>query len=106
MSLEYYLGIAIGILVIVLLGLALKGGQRTREVVRHNGNGTDQLVKQLSRIADSLEILVAHLKLSPPIEKLSVSLQNAAVEPSDADQGKIEQPSASERHINLSMFGR
>jgi hypothetical protein len=100
---EYYLGITIAVILIVLLGLLLQRWLGTRYVVLHKSTGTDQLANQLSRIADSLEILVVHLGASPRIEKPSVPLQNA-VEPSDKDQRKIDQPT--EHHVNLSMFGR
>jgi hypothetical protein len=103
MPAEYYLGITIAAMLIVLLGLLLQRWLGTRYVVLHKSSGTDQLAKQLSRIADSLEILVVHLGASPRIEKPSVPLQNA-VEPSDKDQRKIDQPT--QHHVNLSMFGR
>jgi hypothetical protein len=103
---EYYLGIAIAVILIVLLGSLLRRWLGTRSVVRHKkSSGTDQVANQLSRIADSLERLVAHLEPSPPVEKPPVPLQNA-VEPSNTDQRKIDEPSKRERHINLSMFGR
>jgi hypothetical protein len=100
---EYYLGITIAVIPIVLLGLLLHRWLGTRHVVLHRSSGKDQLANQLSRIADSLEILVVHLGASPSIEKPSVPLQNVA-EPSDKDQRKIDQPT--EHHVNLSMFGR
>jgi hypothetical protein len=128
MPTEYYVGIAIGIIVIVLLGLLLKPRRGTRPVIQQKSIETDQLAKQLSRIADSLEILVAHLGASPPAEKPSaanspvvnppvvkaqiekppteepsVPLQNAP-EPSGPDEVKTDQPP--ERHVRLSMFGR
>ena len=103
---EYYLGIAIAVILIVLLGSLLRRWLGTGHVARHRtSTGTDQVANQLSRIADSLEILVAHLKPSTPIEKPPVPLQNA-VEPSDPEQRKVDQPSESQRHISLSMFGR
>ena len=103
---EYYLGIAIAVILIVLLGSLLQRWLGTRHVARHRtSSGTDQVATQLSRIADSLEILVAHLEPSPPFENPPVPLQSA-VEPSDTEQRKIDQPIESQRHINLSMFGR
>lgn len=123
MPTEYYVGIAIAIIVIVLLGLLLKPRRGTRPVVQQKSIDADQLAKQLSRIADSLEILVAHLGASAPVEKPlaanppvvkgqiekqpaeepSAPLQNAP-EPSVPAEEKTEQPP--ERHVRLSMFGR
>ena len=127
---EYYFGIVIAIILIVLLGLLLKPGLGTRRAVQRNSSDKDQLANQLSRIADSLEKLVAHLgaahlEASPPAEKPAVPLQKA-LERSDTEEKKIEQPSASEprvnepqveqpseserhakeAHVSLSMFGR
>jgi hypothetical protein len=123
MPTEYYVGIAIAIIVIVLLGLLLKPRRGTRPVAHQKSIDADQLAKQLSRIADSLEILVAHLGALPPAEKPSaanppvvkaqiekqpteepsVPLQNAP-EPSNQDAEKTDPPP--ERHVRLSMFGR
>jgi hypothetical protein len=123
MPTEYYFGIAIAIIVIVLLSSLLKPRRSTRPVIRQKSIDTDQLANQLSRIANSLEVLVAHIGASSstekpparnspieeqptekqPIEKPSVPLQSPS-EPSDTDQGKTDKPT--ERHIRLSMFGR
>jgi hypothetical protein len=105
----------------------LKPRRGTRPVVQQKSVDTDQLAKQLSRIADSLEILVARFGASPPAEKPSaanppvvkaqiekqpeerpneepsVPLQNVP-EPSDPDEAKTDQQP--ERHVRLSMFGR
>jgi hypothetical protein len=127
MPTEYYVGIAIGLVVVVLLGLLLKPRRSARPAVQQRSSGTDPLIKQLSRIADSLEILVAHSGASPSPEKpLAVNpaaeippteMQpmekqteepavppRSASAPSDRDEGKADQPP--ERHVRLSMFGR
>ena len=128
MPTEYYIGIAIALILICLLGLLIKPARNTRRVVQQKPLDSDQLANQLSRIADSLEILVARLGASPPADKLpiekaltetstaekppvekptieepSVPVENA-VEPADANQEKLDQPV--ERHVRLSMFGR
>jgi hypothetical protein len=110
---EYYLGIAVAAILVVLLGMFLQRWLGTRFVVLHKSSGTDQLANQLLRIADSLEKLVAHLEASPPTEKSpvdkppverpSIPLQ-AAPQPNEADQKAVDQPV--ERHVRLSMFGR
>jgi hypothetical protein len=114
---EYYLGIGIAAMLVVLLGMFLQRWLGTRFVVLHKSSGTDQLANQLSRIADSLEKLVVHLGVSPPTEKLPVEklpveklpiekpppLQGAP-QPSEADQKKVDQNA--ESHVSLSMFGR
>jgi hypothetical protein len=69
---EYYLGIGIAAVPVVLLGMFLERWLGRRFVVLHKSSGTDQLANQLSRIADSLEKLVVHLGVSPPTEKLHV----------------------------------
>ncbi len=133
MPTEYYIGIAIALILICLLGLLIKPVRNTRRVVQQTPIDSDQLANQLSRIADSLEILVARLGALPPADKLpiekpltetsiaekppvekppiekpdieqpSVPVENA-VEPADANQEKLDQPV--ERHVRLSMFGR
>jgi hypothetical protein len=105
---EYYLGIGIAAMLVVLLGMFLQRWLGTRFVVLHKSSGTDQLANQLSRIADSLEKLVVHLGVSPPTEKLpvekpSIPLQSAP-QPSEADQKMVDQ--TAESHVSLSMFGR
>ena len=110
---EYYLGIGIAAMLVVLLGMFLQRWLGTRFVVLHKSSGTDQLANQLSRIADSLEKLAGHLGVSPPTEKLpveepsvekpSIPLQGAP-QPSEADQKKGDQ--TAESHVSLSMFGR
>jgi hypothetical protein len=105
---EYYLGIGIAAMLLVLLGMFLQRWLGTRFVVLHKSSGTDQLANQLSRIADSLEKLVVHLGVSTPTEKSSVKepsipLQSAP-QPSEADSKKVDQNA--ESHVSLSMFGR
>jgi hypothetical protein len=119
---EYYLGIAIAAILVLLLGMFLQRMLGKRYVVLHKSSGTDQLAHQLSRMADSLEKLVVHSEPLPPTEKLpvdkpveqprvdrqpvekpSISLQDAP-QSSEADQNEVEQPA--KRRISLSMFGR
>jgi hypothetical protein len=110
---EYYLGVAIAAILVIVLGMFLQRWLGTRFVVLHKSSGTDQLAHQLSRIADSLEKLVVHLGPSPPTEKLpvdkppvqkpSIPLQGAP-QPSEVDQKQIDQ--SAEHHVSLSMFGR
>ena len=134
MPTEYYIGIAIALILICLLGLLIKPARNTRRVVQQKPLDSDQLANQLSRIADSLEILVARLGSiaacrincrlrsrllrprllkeppieKPPIEKPDIEQPSVpvenAVEPADANQEKLDQPV--ERHVRLSMFGR
>ena len=105
---EYYLGIGIAAVLVVLLGMFLQRWLGRRFVVLHKSSGTDQLANQLSRIADSLEKLVVHLGVSPPTEKLPVERPpiplQGALQPSEADQKKVDQNA--ESHVSLSMFGR
>jgi hypothetical protein len=103
---EYYLGIGIAAMLVVLLDMFLQRWLGMRFVVLHKSSGTDRLTNQLSRIADSLEKLVIHLGVSPPTEKLpiekpSIPLQSAP-HPSEADQKKANQTADS--HVSLSMF--
>ena len=121
---EYYLGIAIAAVLVVLLGMILQRWLRTRFVVLHKSSGTDQLAHQLSRIADSLEKLVLHAGVSemkaeqaktaslpaekpplgkPPVEKPSIPVQSAPP-PHEADQKNADKEAG--RHVSLSMFGR
>ena len=119
---EYYLGIAIAAILVLLLGMFLQRWLGKRYVVLHKSSGTDQLAHQLSRIADSLEKLVVHSGPSPlveklpvdqpveqprvdqsPVEKPSIPLQSAP-QPSEADSKKVDQNA--ESHVSLSMFGR
>jgi hypothetical protein len=136
MPTEYYFGIGIAIIVVVLLGLLLKPGQGRRRIVQHQSAGPDQTAVQLSRIADSLEKLVVHLGASPRAEALPVppppiaeplpTYQEKIDQPSATDQTSIEPPSAVEQtiieppsaadekkkeqpvehRVKLSMFGR
>ena len=128
MPTEYYVGIAIALILICLLGLLIKPTRSARRVVQQNRIDSDQLANQLSRIADSLEILVARLGASPVADKLPIEKQltkepppeklpvekspteeppilvDSAVEPSDTKQETVEPPV--ERHVRLSMFGQ
>ena len=110
---EYYLGIAIAAILVILLGMILQRWLGTRFVVLHKSSGTDQLAHQLSRIADSFEKLVVHLGASPPTEKLPVdkphvekpSMPLQSAPPSDQAAPKKADKEA-DRHVSLSMFGR
>lgn len=100
---EYYLGAAVAVILLVLLGALLRRRHAARQVF-DKSSGTDQLASQLSRIADSLEKLVAHLGTSPPrVEQPSIPLQKPP-EPSATDQEKSGEPKP--QHVSLSMFGR
>jgi hypothetical protein len=119
---EYYLGIAIAAILVILLGMFLQRWLGTRFVVLNKSSGTDQIAHQLSRIADSLEKLAVQSGPSlsteklladkpveqprvdqQPVEKPSIPLQDAP-HSSEADQKEVEQPA--KRRISLSMFGR
>jgi hypothetical protein len=64
---EYYFGIAVAAVLLVLLVSLVRGRQRAaRPVV---SSDTSQLAQQLSRIADSLEKLAVRLEASPPFVK-------------------------------------
>jgi len=94
MPTEYYFGIAIAIIVLVLLGLLLKPGHGRRRIVQHQGTASDQAAIQLSRIADSLEKLVVRLEVLQPIGKPIIQ-ENSAGIPSVETQ-IIETPSMEE----------
>jgi hypothetical protein len=119
---EYYLGIAIAAILVLLLGMFLQRWLGTRFVVLRKSSGTDQLAHQLSRIADSLEKLAVQSGPSPPTEKLPV---DKPVEQPRVDKPPVEKPSIpllsapqpsevgqkkaekeADRHVSLSMFGR
>jgi hypothetical protein len=117
---EYYIGIAIAAILVVLLGMFLQRWLGTRFVVLHKSSGTDQLANQLSRIADSLEKLVVQSGASqvlerkvaeqPAIEKAAVAARKAPEpaqnppEPNASEPPKTEKPA--EHHVSFSMFGR
>jgi hypothetical protein len=133
---EYYVGIAIALILIALLGLLFRPRRDTRRVVQQKHIETDQMATQLSRIADSLEILVAHLGASPSAEKLPVErpvvqerfVEKRAIQEPPAEKLATEEPPIPlenavqtadtndttqgkvdpppERHVRLSMFGR
>ena len=111
-------GIAIAAILVLLLGMFLQRWLGTRFVVLHKSSGTDQLANQLSRIADSLEKLLARSAVSPvveerPIEKVAVPIQKApqptqeATEPAresgqnppPGEPPKTDQPV--ERHVSF-----
>jgi hypothetical protein len=100
---EYYLGAAVAVILLVLLAALLRHRRATQQVLDKSG-GTEQLASQLSRIADALETLVAHLGASSPrVEQPSTPLQKPS-EPSVTNQEKSGEPK--KQHVSLSMFGR
>lgn len=107
MPIEYYVGIAIALILIALLGLLFKPRRGARPVVQQKQVETDQLVKQLSRIADSLEILVGHLGASRPAEKLQAKkpviegrpIENLPVEKSPIQERPTEKLAAEKPSI-------
>jgi hypothetical protein len=107
---EYYIGIAIASVLVLLLGMFLQRWLGTRFVVLHKSSGTDQLANQLSRIADSLEKLVVHSGASPLAEKPAIPVQKAPEptqnppEPGATEPPKTDKPV--EHHVSFSMFGR
>jgi hypothetical protein len=98
MPLEYYLGAAVALILLVLLASLF------RRWLGRRHNSTDQLTNQLSRIADALEKMVVHLGASPPAIAQSSPPPREASNPSDSEQGKSAEPTKS--HVSLSMFGR
>lgn len=65
MPLEYYLGGAVGVIVLILLGMALTGKRSTRRVVVAKNSQNEELTRQVARAADALEALLAHFKAHP-----------------------------------------
>jgi hypothetical protein len=116
---EYYLGAAVAVILLVLLGSFLKGKRVGRREF-DKGNGKDELTNQLSRIADALEAIAAHWQALPfPVEQKAAPLEKApapsapepsasepnAPEPVDTDQENGGEPKK-HRYVSLSMFGR
>jgi hypothetical protein len=79
MPLEYYLGGAVAIIVLVLLVMALTGKRSTRRVLVTKSSENEELTRQVARAADALEALLAHLKAHPV--QVSVTVQQTAVRP-------------------------
>lgn len=65
MPLEYYLGGAVALIVLVLLGMALTGKKSARRVVVAKNADDEDLARQVARAADALEALLAHLRAHP-----------------------------------------
>jgi hypothetical protein len=130
---EYYLGAAVAVIVVILLASFLRG-QRVKQRSLPNGLGSEQLTTQLSRIADSLEAIVAQLRASPlaldqrtaPLEKPltqkltaeKLTAERPPAEKPPAQKPPEEQPSVpaaagaeqsgeqKHHYVTLSMFGR
>jgi hypothetical protein len=119
MPLEYYFGLAVAVVLLVLL-ISLVRGRRTTRRVSDKSEDTSQLTHQLSRIADALEKLVVQSEASPlqpkpvpaPLQKPSeervpqptVSQPTPVPEPTPAEVAKSSEPA--KPHVVLSMFGR
>jgi hypothetical protein len=119
---ELYLG-AIAVAVLLALIVSLLWPRTVSRRVSRKGADTDQLVIQLSRIADSLEKLVIRLGASAPrVEEtpapVPLSSQKVfapeAPTPEKPPQAEVaavgdqQAPPAKPReaHVSLSMFGR
>lgn len=116
---EYYLGAAVAVILLVLLGSFLKRKRVGRREF-DKGNGRDELTNQLSRIADALEAIAAHWQALPSaVEQKAAPLEKApepstpepsASEPSTPEPVGTEQESSGEpkkhHYVSLSMFGR
>ena len=116
---EYYLGAAVAVILLVLLGSFLRGKRVGRREL-DTSTGRDELTKQLSRIADAMEAIATHLRASPsPVAQKAVPLEKTP-KPS-APEPTVPEPSASEsvgtdqensgepkkhHYVTLSMFGR
>jgi hypothetical protein len=110
MPTEFYLGAVAVVILIVLLASLFRGSMVPRRRVSRKGSDTDQLVRQLSRIADALEKLAGQSGTSParveepstlPLQKSPEKTpQPASTEP----QAKTAEPA--KPHVSLSMFGR
>lgn len=79
MPLEYYLGGAVALIVLVLLAMALTGKKSSRRVVVTKNTDNEELTRQVARAADALEALLAHLKAHPL--QATASVQETAVRP-------------------------
>jgi len=111
---EYYLGAAVAVILLVLLGSFLKGkGVGRREL--DSSRGRDELTNQLSRIADALEAIAAHWRALPsPVEQKAALLEKApkpsAPDPSVSESVGTDQENSEEpkkhHYVRLSMFGR
>lgn len=105
---ELYLGVAVLAILIVLL-FAVFGRKTTRRDGLRPHSDTEQLLGQLTRIADALEKLVVHFgALSPRVEQPLVPQQKTNEKTPQAENKDQEvnpsKPGAS--HVSLSMFGR
>ena len=128
LPLEYYLGGAVAVILLVLLVSAVTGKnkQTTRRVAVRENSTNGELSRQVARAADALEALLAYLKASgvpsgAPMQQRATSQASshasaATVQPPAAAASSAGEPTATEtsaqsteqkpRHIKLSMFGR
>jgi hypothetical protein len=110
MPTEFYLGAVAVVILLALLASFFRGWMAPRRRVLRKSSDADQLVTQLSRIADALEKLAAQSGASPlrveetpalPLQKIpEKTLQAVTTE----QQGKTAEPT--KPHVSLSMFGR
>lgn len=94
---EYYLGVAVAIILLVLLISAVTGKSKrtTRRVAvrENNPSANDELTRQVARAADALEALLVQLKASGVLPTLPV--QQAVVhQPSSVTSEVPTQPAA------------
>ena len=114
MPLEYYFGLAVAVVLLILL-VSLVRGRQTAQRVSDKTEGTPQLTHQLSRIADALEKLAAQSETSPlPLKQAPAPLPKPSEEkapqpppvpaPTPVEVAKSSEPA--KPHVVLSMFGR
>jgi hypothetical protein len=110
MPTEFYLGAVAVAILIVLLASLFRGATVPRRRVSRKGSDTDQLVRQLSRIADALEKVAGQSEASPARveEPSTLPFEKSPEEPpppaSTGPQAKTAEPT--KPHVSLSMFGR
>src|SRR5579862_9781360 len=105
---EYYLGAAVGVVILVLLVLSFRPATFQRRVPSQS-NDVAQLSVQLGRIADALEKLVAGTAPSglerPAVVPAQTPESKVIPETKAADEAKVPESPAPQKHITLSMFG-
>lgn len=91
MPLEYYLGGAVALIVLVLLVMALTGKKKvTRRVVVAKPSDNEELTRQVKRAADALEALLAHLKAHPL--QAATPVQQPVVAPTPSQRAATQVP--------------